>query len=116
MPQARLSRLVYLLWMKSGAYPITNQVGSGLSRKHNTRLERAARDKHSSLVGSLQVKWKKSFVNTALVFEFKKSFLIIFEDLIKLACFNQDVTKIKLLSDQMAEGIFGYKLDHSIIK
>ncbi len=58
--------------MKPGAYPIINEAGSSLSRKHHTRLERAAKDKHSTLVGLLKVKWKKSFVKYSLVFELKK--------------------------------------------
>ncbi len=48
-----LSSLVYYLWLRPGVYPAgyyLTCVGSGLSRKNYTYLDRVARVKHSSLL------------------------------------------------------------------
>jgi hypothetical protein len=44
-----LSGLVSCLWVWPGTYPFT-WVGFGLTCKHKTRLEKLARDRHSSLL------------------------------------------------------------------
>ncbi len=55
-----LSSLVICLWAKAGAYPrvvylkgASLRVGSRLTLKHHTILERLARDEHSSLLQTI---------------------------------------------------------------
>jgi hypothetical protein len=49
---------------KAGAYPrVEHLVGSGLTRKHWTRLERLARDKRSSLLRKFVTYGRKNFYN-----------------------------------------------------
>jgi len=52
----RLSNLVQCLWAMPGAHPIVEhlkKVGSILSTKHWTRLERLARDKHNKFLQTI---------------------------------------------------------------
>ncbi len=66
LPLESRSSLVYCLWVKPGAYRTERfftQVGSGLARKHQTRLERLARDKHSRIL--------QKFVNYEKVLQYR---------------------------------------------
>ncbi len=65
-----LSRLVQCLYIKQGAYPIGgaperffNRVGSCCTNRHQTKLERLAMYKHSSLLQTLVNYGRKKFYN-----------------------------------------------------
>ena len=63
-----LSSLAYCLWARPGAYPsaskrFVNRAGSCFTNKHETKVERLVRDKHSSLLRTFVNYGHKKFYN-----------------------------------------------------
>ncbi len=72
-----------------------SQLGFGITRKHQTRLERPARDKHSSLFGSLVSQDQKKFNNMFPGSQYYKFFFSV--NYTATAYFLKDFTEIVLI-------------------
>ncbi len=75
LSQASLSSLIVCLWVKSGAYPRVEHL-KGLTCKLETRLERLAMEKHSSLLQKSVNLGRNKFYDTGP--SLRKYFFLIF--------------------------------------